>query len=217
MQNWTIAGEWIEPMKRIQCLGTSFYAHLMDSMLVLTNSFGDPLRTQANLLTNANAPVADYLFTGDHMTRYLQRGDFKFGTTPADIFIIYGPDEQMMIEDYNGRAPLNGHTMRLNIYKYYRMVRDNFNGWFPENDIGLQNLKTLLGKVVLHEALHSEGFKHPDRPLGEYDPTVTYWRTFPEVAEEAYNRLRGRLPEGAFQLTGNGVSDGLSSHCGTFD
>ena len=97
------------------------------------------------------------------------------------------------------------------------MVQDNYKGWFPQNDVGLQNLKTLLGKVILHEALHSEGFKHPDRPPGLYDPSLTYFRTFPEVAEEAYNRLRGGLPEGAFQLTGNDLSDATASHCGTFD
>lgn len=198
-------------MQRVNCLGTSFYAHLMDSINVLVSSFGEPLRTQANLLTNANAPVADYLFTGQHMTNYLRDANFKFGTSPGDILVIHGPDEEMLREDTNASAFIGGHTLKLNFYKYVNMVHENLNGWFPQNDVGLGNLKTLLGKVVLHEMLHCEGFRHPDHPGTGYDPTVIYWRTFPEVAEEAYNRLRGGLPNGAFQLVG----DAVKAHCGS--
>lgn len=210
MDNWTIAGEWIEPMQRVNCLGTTFYAHLMDSMSKLVSAIGEPLRHQANLLTNANAPVADYVFTGDDMAKYLRDGNFKYGTTPGDILVIHGPDEELLIKDSNARAPINGHTMRLNFYKYVNMVHENYSNWFPENDVGLGNLKTLLGKVVLHEMLHNEGFSHPNRSdFGNYNASDVYWRTFPEVAEEAYNRLRGGLPSGAFQL----LPDGTAAHC----
>jgi hypothetical protein len=145
------------------------------------------------------------------MVEYLKDGNFKFGTTPADILVIHGPDEGMLLENLNGQAPIGGNMIRINYLKYVIMVQNNLNGWFPANNVGLQNLKTLLGKLVLHEMLHCEGFRHPTHPRTAYDASATYWRTFPEVAEEAYNRLRGGLPNGAFQL----VDSAQKSHCGT--
>ena len=202
MDNWTIAPEWVEPMQAIPCFGANFYAFLMDSMLHLVQSFGDDLHLRANLLTNANGPAGGYEFTGDQMYKYLHEADFKFGTG-GDRLFISGPDEEMSTKNQNGRTIVGSNSIRINIYGYSNLVQQNFNGWLPFDDTGRYNLKTLIGKVVLHEMMHCEGFSHPDRSLyGAYDPSATYWRTFPEVAEEAYTRFRGGLPDGAFQLIG---------------
>ncbi|MBW4475174.1 MAG: hypothetical protein KME45_33070 [Stenomitos rutilans HA7619-LM2] len=189
-------------------LGNSFYAHLMDSMLTLVNSFGEPLRHQANLLTNANAPVDGYSFNGAAMNKYLKNADFKFTSTAP--LVISGPTEEMILENYNGFAPDSdsrypGRQIRINIYRYIFSVQQNVGGFFPQNGTGLANFKTVLGKLVLHEMLHLEGYSHPAQGGVSYDPSLIYYRTFPEVAEQAYFRLRSNtFPPGTvtvFNLT----------------
>jgi len=45
------------------------------SMQTLINSLGEPLRNQANLLTDSNAPVSQYVFDGNQMALLLRDGE----------------------------------------------------------------------------------------------------------------------------------------------
>jgi hypothetical protein len=216
MNDWAIDFPWNTPMENLLVYDTPFNRFLLDAMLNLVDSIGEPLRFQANLLTNQNGPLPPHLFTGADMERYLRDGDFKFGPGGRRL-LIAGPSEDMLTNwGVLGRAPLETpFTIRINIYYFANEVNRGNSPYFPPTPNGYRNFKTAIGKTILHEMLHQQGFYHPARGNAAYNPTLPYFRTLPEVAELAYYNLRsdtfpaGTAPGTVLNLAPNASGEGV--------
>jgi hypothetical protein len=224
MNDWIIDPAWLGQMNAAVWNGRTFSAILQASMQRLISSFAEPLRHEANVLTNANAPVVQYVFDGNQMARHLRDGHFKYNqlaelrpiaiNVPTPQLVVRGPRPGNVGTTINGRAGINKDWIEINFPRLIGFANGN-PGWFPNNAIGDARLEVIVGKTMLHEMMHNHGFQHPDHPGTAYNPAEVYWRTFPEVAEQAYFRLNQALFPGLntiLNLTGNRNDTG---YCGT--
>jgi hypothetical protein len=229
ISNYSLDAGWLSQFLAVTFNGKTMEDLLHLTMLRIINSFGEPLRLQANHLTNANAPVANYLFTGDHMRKYLRDGEFKYNQTRSihiplagnDItfttprLLISGPMPDLVADGSYGRAPINGSSLEINYILFLERARDN-PALFPEDQTGQERLEVVMGKTILHEMIHNEGHTHPSRSaFGAYNPSDVYWRTFPEVCEQAFfNLFRDDLFPGTTTIS-NLVGVAEDDKCGT--
>jgi hypothetical protein len=118
--------------------------------------------------------------------------------------------------------PETPFTIRLNIYFFANEVNRKNSRFFPPTPNGYRNFKTALGMTILHEMLHHQGFSHSSRGNAAYDPSLPYFRTFPEVAELAYYNMRsdtfpaGTAPGTVLNLAPNAGGEEIVK-CGTYD
>ncbi len=175
ISNYKLDSGWLNQFRAVSFNDKTVEDLLHLTMLRIINSFGEPLRLQANYLTNANAPVAAFVFNGDHMRKYLRDGEFKYNqsrtirvpfgrditfTTPK--LLVSGPSPDLAGRGANGRAPINGSSLEINYIRFIERARDNPT-LFPENQTGQDRLEVVIGKTILHEMIHNEGHRHPSR------------------------------------------------------
>lgn len=226
ISDYKLDSNWLAQFRAMKFNGKTMEDILHLTMLRIINSFGEPLRHQANLLTNAHSPVKDYIFYKGDMERYLRDGLFKYNQQytikiPAryggDIvartprLLVSGPMPDLVEERKNGRAPVHGSSLEINYILFFERAHDNPT-LFPEDQVGQERLEVVMGKTILHEMIHNAGYDHPDRSqFGAYNPADVYWRTFPEVCEQAFfNLYRDKLFPGTqtiFNLVGVAKDD----------
>lgn len=228
MQSWHIDPAWLPQMNAATFNGNTFTAILQTAMERLISSCGEPLRAEANALTDANGPTPQFPFTGHDMASFLRYREFKYNQTydppvqPGTIaistttprLVIRGPRPSDVGSMVNGRAGIGEDWIELNFPRLLAVVTAD-PILFPINAQGQARLEVLIGKTVLHEMMHNHGFRHPDRPAGAYNPTHQYWRTFPEVAEQAYFRLNQALFPSLLTVLNLTGSDSGLGQCGT--
>jgi hypothetical protein len=229
MTDWQIDPVWVTQMNAVTFNGNTFTAILQAAMQRLINSFGQDLLDEATVLINANAQTPQFPFGATEMNLYLRDGEFKYNrfftppNPPApgniaipifdDPLVIEGPTPTMG-SNINGQAGINGGRIALNfpVILAFAVADPSL---FPANNQGQARLEVLIGKTILHEMMHNHGFRHPVRPAGAYNPVDQYWRTFPEVSEQAYFRLNQVLfPSLGTILNLSGNVSGLGE-CGT--
>jgi hypothetical protein len=228
MSSWVIDPVWVPQMNAAVFNGSTFTAILQAAMQSLINSFGQRLLNEANVLTNANPPTQQFPFNTAHMENLLRDGKFKYNQYPEPVvapgtiaisiptpqLIIRGPRPTDVGTSVNGRAGINEDWIELNFPRLLSFVASDPT-LFPNNAQGQARLEVLVGKTILHEMMHNHGFSHPERPAGTYNPADAYWRTLPEVSEQAYLRLnQAQFPSMATVLNLTSADLGLG-RCGT--
>lgn len=191
--------------------GVPFVTILTNAMARLLGDIGQPLLNEANTLVSANGPTAQYPFSTADMERLLRDGNYKYNvhpplpqpqpgvvliTIPSPRLTILGPEADMLGTTINARAPINGDLIRIHFQRFVAFANSD-PATFPLNAHGMTCLEVIVAKTVLHEIMHNHGFRHPNRSTAPatYTPSDSYWRTLPEVAEQAYFRLyQGLFP-----------------------
>ena len=167
-------------MDRNDFAGTSFSSIFWEAMSrVFTNEAGDPgmitrgeiwRAVEAAISWDPNSTTSPIGFNRQQAEKYLYFGQFD-----GLRLSIEGPDVPRDVDVY-ARATINAGRIWFNFYHMIQAAQANF----PNDATGVDMLVYWTGAVMLHEVMHTVGFRHGARINN--DANHPYNRTLPQVA-----------------------------------
>ena len=153
------------------------------------------LAEEAGIFDDAPSLLAPGQFSKDDLDRLLRDGQFRYGRKTEEQIELY--DICRQCDGYAAAAPLGDPWLELNVQSFLDEAAKR-----PEiyrNDLaGTERLASDMAAVMLHQAMHVEGFLHPDHADDwfEYAADESYYRTMPAIAQQAMyvvndDRFRG--------------------------
>lgn len=204
--------------------GRTFDQIISNSIVQLNQTLGQQLLANARALCSANPPVNN-IFTDADMVRMLVDAKYSYGgwpPVPPDVLaipmypVVFRHAEPGTAVTTSGYAIVGGHEIWINPASFINAA-NAFSALFTNNQVGQTRMEVIVGKTILHEVIHTQGFDHPNHPGTTYNPSDPYWRTLPETAEQAYFLIHSALFPGFGTIHNiSGPTASMQCGCGDF-
>lgn len=139
---------------------------------------------EAGLFDNPSSLLAPGQFSKDDLDRLLLDGQFRYGRKSETQIEMY--DICRQCDGYAAAAPLGDPWLELNVQSFLDEAAKR-SGVYTNDTTGTDRLASDMAAVMLHQAMHVDGFLHPECAGNwfEYAAGEPYYRTLPAVAQQA--------------------------------
>ena len=139
---------------------------------------------EAGIFDNPSSLLAPGRFSKDDLDRLLLDGQFRYGRKSETQIEMY--DICRQCDGYAAAAPLGDPWLELNVQSFLDEAAKR-PGVYTNDTTGTDRLASDMAAVMLHQAMHVEGFLHPDHADDwfQYAAEAPYYRTLPAIAQQA--------------------------------
>ncbi|NNJ25677.1 hypothetical protein LzC2_17500 [Planctomycetes bacterium LzC2] len=153
------------------------------------------LADEAGVFDDAPSLLDFGQFSTDDLDRLLRDGKFRYGRKSERQLVMY--DICRQCDGYAAAAPLGDPWLELNVRSFFDEAGKR-PAVYTNDTAGMDRLASDMAAVMLHQAMHVEGFLHPDHTGDWFEYAVggPYYRTLPAIAQQAFyivndDRFRG--------------------------
>ena len=153
------------------------------------------LAEEARIFDDAPSLLTPGQFTKADLDRLLRDGQFRYGRKSGSQIEMY--DICRQCDGYAAAAPLGDPWLELNVRAFLDEAGKR-PGVYTNDSAGVDRLAADMAAVMLHQAMHVEGFLHPEcaGDWFEYAVCGPYYRTLPAVAQQAVYLVSDNLFRG---------------------
>ena len=126
--------------------------------------------------------------------------DFHSGVTTYTSSELEILDICPPCEPHAGASTTEELWVELNWQEFLaRAEHPQFCDLYPKDRLGMNRVAIDMAAVLLHQIMHNQQFQHPDNPgrSFEYDPEEPYYRSLPNVAQQAVYLVADGYYEGS--------------------